>query len=49
VAHPRAKLTPFGRLLLVHRVQIEEWPVAQAAEAIGVSRSTAYKWVRRFD
>ena len=48
MAHRRAKLTPFGRLLLVHRVESEGWPVACAAGALGVSRATAYKWVRRF-
>jgi len=48
VAHARAKLTPFGRLLLVSRVLEEGWPVAHAAEVQGVSRATAYKWVRRY-
>jgi len=39
----------FGRQLLVARIRDDEWPVAQAAEAAGVSRATAYKWLRRFD
>lgn len=47
MAHPRARLTPFGRLLIATRVQ-EGWPIARAAEAAGVSRATAYKWVRRY-
>ena len=34
----RARLTPFGRRLLVDRVVQGGWPVAQAAEAVGVSR-----------
>jgi transposase len=48
VAHARAKLTPLGRGVLVDRLLVEGWPVARAAEAMNVSRATAYKWVRRF-
>lgn len=48
MAHRRAKLTPSGRLLLVSRVLLEGWPTCRAAEAAGVSRATAYKWVHRF-
>ena len=48
MAHRRAKLTPFGRLLLVQRVEDLEWTVPQAAQSAGVSRATAYKWLRRF-
>ena len=46
--HRTAKLTPFGRQLLVDRVLTEGWPPATAAEMVGVSRATAYKWLRRF-
>jgi transposase InsO family protein len=46
--HRTAKLTPFGRRLLVDRVLIEGWPTATAAEQLGVSRATAYKWLRRY-
>ena len=42
------KLTPFGRQLLVDRILIEGWPPATAAEMLGVSRATAYKWLRRY-
>lgn len=48
MAHRRARLTPFGRLLIVQRVEELGWPVAAAAEAAGVSRATAHKWVRRY-
>jgi transposase InsO family protein len=48
VAHAKAKLTVPGRLLLIHRVDAEWWPVATAAEAQGISRATAYKWLRRW-
>jgi transposase len=46
--HRTAKLTPFGRRLLVERILIEGWPPATAAEMVGVSRATAYKWLRRY-
>lgn len=48
MAHRRARLTPFGRLVLVQRVLAERWPVPQAAEAAGVSRATVYKWLGRY-
>ena len=37
-----------GRQLLVDRVEIDGWKPADAAKAMGVSRQTAYKWLRRF-
>lgn len=46
--HRTARLTPFGRRLLVDRILIEGWPPATAAEMLGVSRATAYKWLRRY-
>ena len=48
MAHARAKLTVLGRQLLVDRVLIDGWKPADAAKAMGVSRQTAYKWLRRF-
>jgi len=48
VAHRRARLTVFGRQLLVDRVDSGGWTIARAAEAAGVSRQTASKWVRRY-
>jgi transposase InsO family protein len=48
VAHAKSKLTPLGRLLLVQRIEAEGWPPATAAAAQGVSRATAYKWLRRW-
>src|ERR1700693_564326 len=48
MAHARAKLTVLGRQLLVDRVLIDGWRPADAAKAMGVSRQTAYKWLRRF-
>jgi transposase InsO family protein len=49
VAHAKARLNEFGRRLLVERVVRHGWTVVTAAEASGVSRATAYKWVRRFE
>lgn len=46
--HRTARLTPYGRQLLVERILIEGWPPATAAETLGVSRATAYKWLRRY-
>jgi transposase InsO family protein len=48
VAHPRARLTVFSRQLLVKRVTVDGWPTATVAEQLGISRVTAYKWVRRY-
>lgn len=46
--HPSARLTPFGRRLVVERILDEGWSPAIAAETLGVSRATAYKWLRRY-
>jgi transposase InsO family protein len=47
--HPRPRLSPYGRFVLVARVRDEGWSVAAASEASGVSRATGHKWVRRYD
>ena len=48
MAHRNARLTEFGRLLLVQRITELGWPPAQAAQSLGVSRATAYKWLGRY-
>ena len=48
MSHPNALLTVAGRRLLVARVIDHDWTVTSAAHAAGVSRQTAYKWMRRF-
>src|SRR5215204_4582468 len=48
MAHANARLTEFGRLLLIQRLTELGWPPAQAAEALGVSRATADKWLGRY-
>ena len=44
--HPHARLTVHGRRLLVERVRAGR-PVAHVADEMGISRTTAHKWVRR--
>ena len=48
MAHRNARLTHFGRLLLVQRITELGWPPAQAAASLGGSRATAYKWLGRY-
>lgn len=45
--HRNARLTPAGRLLLCQRIE-GGWPVAHAAESMGMSRDRAYVWWRRY-
>src|SRR5687767_3303097 len=45
--HENARTTPASRYLLVRRVE-EGWLPAKAAEAAGISRKTAGKWLRRY-
>ena len=46
--HSRARTCPESRALLVSRVDREGWSLSVAAEAAGISRKTASKWLRRF-
>ena len=46
MAQVKPRLSPFSRLLLVQRAQ--QRPVAHVAAELGVSRQTAYRWVRRY-
>ena len=48
MAHGNARLTPFGRELLVRRILDEGWPVPVATASMGVSRATADKWLGRY-
>ncbi|MEO0493962.1 MAG: leucine zipper domain-containing protein, partial [Actinomycetota bacterium] len=47
--HGNARLTPYQRELLCHRVRRDRWRVAAAAHAAGCSERTAYRWLARFD
>ena len=48
MGHPRARLSVFSRQLLVKRVTVDGWSTATVAEQLGISRATAYKWLRRY-
>ena len=45
--HSNSRLTPFARNQLAHRVRTLGWAVADAAQAVGVSKRTAYRWLAR--
>ncbi|MEU8894196.1 IS481 family transposase [Streptomyces sp. NPDC048442] len=47
MSHRNARLTVFGRRLLVERV-LSGRPVAHVAAEMGISRVTAHKWMRRW-
>jgi transposase InsO family protein len=46
--HGNARLTPFMRGLLCQRVDEQGWSVADAADAVGCSERTAYRWLARW-
>ena len=48
MSHRNALLTVAGRRLLCVRISDQGWTVSSAARAAGVSRQTAYKWLRRY-
>jgi transposase InsO family protein len=47
VSHANARLTPMGRRMMVDRIAAGQ-PVAQVAAQMAVSRTTAWRWWRRF-
>jgi transposase InsO family protein len=47
--HGNARLTPRGRMLMCERVRVEGWTVSDAAEAVGCSERTCYRWLARYD
>jgi transposase-like protein len=46
MSHPNARLTPYGRFLLVERI-LAGYRVADVAAQLGCSRTCAYKWLAR--
>ena len=46
--HRNARTCPKSRALMAIRVIKEHAPVSSVAEQFGVSRSTVYKWFRRY-
>lgn len=49
MSHRNARLTFYGRCLLVRRVRVEGMPVSHVARAMGISRQCGHRWVARFD
>jgi len=49
MAHRKAKLPVLGRQLLVDRITVDGMAVAHAADVVGVSRQTAWKWLLRYE
>lgn len=47
MAHRNAKLSVYSRQLIIDRLE-QGWRPAEVAEAAGISRSTVYKWHRRW-
>ena len=46
--HSGARTCPASRVLLVQRVREWDWTVTRSAEAAGISRRTAHKWLSRY-
>lgn len=46
--HKNARTTPRSRAMLIHRVLVERWHVAEVAMSFGVSKRTVYKWLARY-
>ena len=46
--HKNARSCPASRALLVRRVLEEGWTVRRAAEALGLSERSAYRWLARY-
>jgi transposase InsO family protein len=49
ILHGNARLTPYSRALLCHRVRDEGWTVDAASAAAGCSARTGYRWLARHD
>ena len=46
--HANARLSPIGRRLLVDRIERDGWSAREAAESLGISQRTAFKWLARW-
>ncbi|WP_345344133.1 leucine zipper domain-containing protein, partial [Actinomycetospora succinea] len=47
--HANARLTFYGRILLVRRVRFDGRPISHVAAELGVSRQCGHLWVKRYD
>ena len=48
MSHANAALTPKARLKLARLIVVDGWPIARAAERLGVSWPTAKRWADRY-
>lgn len=46
--HSGARSCPASRALLIRRIISQRWTIDRAASAAGISRRTAFKWLRRY-
>jgi transposase InsO family protein len=46
--HSGARSCPASRALLIRRISAQHWSIERAARAAGISRRTAFKWLRRY-
>jgi transposase InsO family protein len=46
--HSGARTCPASRALLIRRVIAQGWSIERTASAAGISRRTAFKWLRRY-
>ncbi len=46
--HANARTCPKSRMLLVKRIEEEDWSLMVAAEAAGISERSARKWLSRW-
>ena len=46
--HSGARTCPASRALLIQRVTVQRWSINRAANAAGISRRSAFKWLRRY-
>ena len=47
--HANARLTFYGRTVLVRRVRFQGRPISHVAAELGVSRQCGHRWVKRWD
>ena len=47
--HGNARLLPRQRTLMCERVRHEGWTIEEAADAVGVSTRTVFRWLARWD
>ena len=46
--HPNSRTDPQSRAQLIRLVDERQWTVAEAADAMGISKRLVYRWRRRY-